>query len=178
MLKMRFKQLPILLIFLLIASIFINCVLTAKAQTVQAAPDFYLGVDVAFASISQTEQLIDNISSYTNFFIIGCAQKIGNTVDGGGIYNETRLTVISQYVYDKGLNFIVYSDDPSYSSKQWLENASANFGSKFMGIYYFDDPEGKTLDQAPYPVLVSANNFANAAYHYNETLVSWLQVQG
>lgn len=173
--QMRFKQLPILLIFLLIASLFINCVLIAKAQTVQAAPDFYLSVDVAFASISQTEQLIDNISSYTNFFIIGCAQKIGNTVDGGGIYNETRLTVISQYVYDKGLNFLVYSDDPSYPSKQWLEKASANFGSKFMGIYYFDEPGGKTLDQAPYPVLVSANNFTDAAYQYNETLTSWLR---
>ena len=74
------------------------------------------------------------------------------------------LAIISQYVYDKGLNFIVYSDDLSYPSKQWLENASANFGSKFMGIYYFDEPGGKTLDQARYPVLVSANNFTDAAY--------------
>ncbi|MGA3111080.1 MAG: hypothetical protein ABSE15_03510 [Candidatus Bathyarchaeia archaeon] len=171
---MRFKQLLILLVFLLISPLFVNCILPAKAQMAQAAPDFYLGVDVAFASIPQTEQLIDNVSTHTNFFIIGCAEKIGNTVYGG-IYNETRLTVISRYVYDKGLNFIVYSDDPSYPSKQWLENASANFGSKFMGIYYFDEPGGKTLDRAYLPVLLNANNFTDAANQYNKTLSSWLR---
>lgn len=82
--QMRLKQLLILLVFLLISPLFVNCILSAKAQTAQAAPDFYLGVDVAFASIPQTEKLIDNVSTYTNFFIIGCAEKIGNTVYGGG----------------------------------------------------------------------------------------------
>ncbi|MGA2682901.1 MAG: hypothetical protein ABSF44_14005 [Candidatus Bathyarchaeia archaeon] len=175
---MRFKQLSILLVFLLISPLFINCILIAKAQTAQAAPDFYLGVDVAFASVAQTEQLIDNVSSYTNFFVIGCAQKIGINSYGGGIYNETSLSIISRYAYNKGLNFIVYSDDPSYPSKQWLENATKNFGSSFMGIYYFDEPGGRTLDQAPYPdypVIISANNFTDAADKYNETLSSWLR---
>ncbi len=171
---MKFKLLPILLVILLISPLFINCTLTAMAETTQAASDFYVGIDVAFASIPQTEQLIDNVSSYTNFFIIGCAEKIGNTVYGG-IYNETRLSVISQYAYSKGLNFIIYSDDLSYPSKQWLENATAKYGNKFMGIYYFDEPGGKTLDQANYPVILSANNFTDAADQYVGMLSSWLR---
>ena len=169
---MRFKLTPILLVFLLISPLFISCIFTAKAQSEKQTPDFYLGVDVAFASIPQTEQLLDNISSYTNFFIIGCAQKIGNTLYGGGIYNQTSLTIISQYAYNKGLSFIVYSDDPSYPSKQWLENASIDYGNQFMGIYYFDEPGGKTLDQAAYPVVVTANNFTDAATQYVDTLNS------
>ena len=149
--NMRFKQSSILLVILLVLPLFINCNLAAKGQPAQASPPFYFGVDVAFASIPVTEQLIDNISSYTNFFIIGCAEKIGTNFYGGGIYNETRLSIVSQYAFDKGLNFIVYSDDLSYPSKGWLENAMADFGSKFMGIYYFDEPEEKPLTKRRTP---------------------------
>ncbi len=173
--NMRFKQLSILLVILLVSPLVINCFSAAKAQPAQTSPDLYFGVDVAFASIPVTEQLIDNISSYTNFFIIGCAEKIGNNFYGGGIYNETRLSIVSQYAYDKGLSFIVYSDDLSYPSKQWLENATVDFGKSFMGIYYFDEPGGKTLDQAAYPVLLSANNFTDAADQYVRTLNTWVR---
>jgi hypothetical protein len=169
---MRSKQLTFLLIILLISPFFVNCTLTVKAETAQTSPGVYVGVDVAFGSIAQTEQLIDNVSSYTNFFVIGCAQKIGSS-NGFGIYNETRLTIISQYVYNKGLNFIVYSDDPSYPSKQWLENATKNFGRHFMGIYWFDEPGGRQLDH-DYPAVTSAENFNNAANQYVNMLNQWL----
>ena len=140
---MKFKQPAVLLILLLILPLFLNCSLTAKAATTQTSPSLYFGVDVAFGSIAVTEQLIDNVSSYTNFFIIGCT----------GDYNLTRLTIISQYVYDKGLCFIVYSDDPRYPSRQWLADAKNNWGNSFLGIYYVDEPGGKQLDQSNYPVV-------------------------
>ena len=173
---MRFKQLTFLLIILLISPFFINCTLTVKAEIAQTTPSLYVGVDVAFESVAQTEQLIDNVSSYTNFFVIGCAQRIG-TGNGFGIYNETRLTIISQYLYNKGLNFIVYSDDPGYPSKQWLENANANFGSRFMGIYYLDEEGGKQLDQTAgaYPPVTSAENFSDAANQFVNVINSWLR---
>lgn len=166
---MRFKLLSALLIALLILPFFVNCAITVKAQTTDSSPSLYLGVDVAFDSIAQTEQLIDNVSTYTNFFIIGCAQWINNGLFGGS-YNETRLSVIAQYVYDKGLSFIVYSDDPSYPSKQWIENASENYGGKFLGIYYWDEPGGKQLDQTDSMLdVVSAENFSEAAKDYVNT---------
>ena len=139
---MKFKILTVLLIFLLILPLFLNCISTAKAVTPQTAPRLYFGVDVAFGSIAVTEQLIDNVSSYTNFFVIGCT----------GNYNLTRLTIISQYVYDKGLSFIVYSDDPRYPSSQWLAEAKNNWGNSFLGIYYDDEEGGKQLR----PVKVSS----------------------
>jgi hypothetical protein len=171
---MRLKQLGFLLIILLTSTFFINSSLTVKAETAQTSPSLCFGVDVAFESVALTEQLIDNVSSYTNFFIIGCAQFVG-TNGFGGMYNETRLSIISQYVYSKGLYFIVYSDDPSYPSRQWLENASESFGNHFMGIYYFDEPGGKQLDQTDYPAVTSAENFSNAANEYVSTLNLWLR---
>ena len=143
---MKLKQPTVLLILLLILPLFLNCSLTAKAATTQTSPSLYFGVDVAFGSIAATEQLIDNVSSYTNFFVIGCT----------GNYNVTRLTIISQYVYDKGLSFIVYTDNPRYPSSQWLEDAKNNYGNSFLGIYYYDEPGGKQLDQHNYPIVTAA----------------------
>jgi hypothetical protein len=139
--------------------------LTAKAATTQTSPSLYFGVDVAFGSIVATEQLIDNVSSYTNFFVIGCT----------GSYNLTRLTVISQYVYDKGLTFIVYSDKPSYPSSQWLEDAKNNWGNSFLGIYYDDEEGGKQLDQFNYPIVTAADNYSDAANSYVSMLNWWLR---
>ncbi len=103
--------------------------------------NIFLGVDVSFESVPATEQLIDKVSSYTNLFVIGCY----------GNYNLTRLSIISQYVYDKGLSFIVYTDNPRYPSSQWLADAKNTYGDNFLGIYYFDEAGGKQLDQASYP---------------------------
>ncbi|MGD0994520.1 MAG: hypothetical protein ABR909_03230 [Candidatus Bathyarchaeia archaeon] len=162
---MKLKQPTVLLILLLILPLFLNCGLTAKAATTQTSPSLYFGVDVAFGSIVATEQLIDNVSSYTNFFVIGCT----------GSYNLTRLTVISQYVYDKGLTFIVYSDKPSYPSSQWLEDAKNNWGNSFLGIYYDDEEGGKQLDQFNYPIVTAADNYSDAANSYVSMLNWWLR---
>jgi hypothetical protein len=152
---MKLKQFTVLLILLLVLPLFLNSQ-TAKAVTTQTTPNLYFGVDVAFESVAATEQLIDNVRSYTNFFIIGCT----------GNYNLTRLTIISQYVYNKGLTFIVYSDDPRYPSSQWLQEAKTNWGSSFLGIYYLDEEGGKQLDQAKYPIVTNATDYSNAAESY------------
>ncbi|MGA2387010.1 MAG: hypothetical protein ABSG33_10815 [Candidatus Bathyarchaeia archaeon] len=172
---MNLKQAALLLIVLLVSPFFVNSTLTAKAQTAQSSPGLYVGIDIAFGSMAQTEELIDNVSSYTNLIVIGCAQKIGNNNYGGGIYNETRLSVVSQYAYNKGLNFIVFSNDPSYPSKQWLENATENFGGHFIGLYYLDEQGGKQLDQANYTAVLSAKNFSDAASQYVTTINQWLR---
>ena len=156
---MKYKQLTVLLVFLLILPLFLNYNLTSKAATSHNFTKLFLGVDVAYESVPLTEQLIDNVSSYTNLFIIGCT----------GNYNLTRLSIISQYVYDKGLSFIVYSDYPKYPSSQWLSDAKNNWGNRFLGIYYFDEPGGKQLDQAKLPAVTTATNYSDAATKYVQT---------
>ena len=162
---MHFKQSKVLVIFLLILPLILNYSLPTKAASAQTSPALYVGVDVAFESIVETEQLIDNISSYTNFFVIGCT----------GNYNEDRLTTISQYAYDKGLTFIVYTDLPRYPSKQWLEDAHNNWGDSFLGIYFYDEPGGIQLDQSDYPFVTKADNYSDASNKYVSSLNWWLR---
>jgi len=168
---MKLKLPTVLLILLLILPLFLNCNLTAKAATGKTSPDLYFGVDVGFAGVAATEQLIDTVSSYTNFFIIGCTNN----------YNLTTLTTISDYVYSKGLYFIVYSDNPRYPSRQWLQDAKSNYGNSFLGIYYFDEPGGKQLDQQDYPTIpavevnVTSESYSDIANMYVNTLNYWIR---
>jgi hypothetical protein len=161
---MNFKHLTYLLILVIVLPLFINYSFTTKEVNAQTSPNFYLGVDVAFESVAATKQVIDNLSSFTNFFVIGCT----------GDYNETRLTIISQYAFDKGLTFIVYTDDTRYPSKTWLGDAQ-KWGSKFLGIYFYDEPGGKQLDQSSYPLVASANNYSDASNKYVSLLSRWIK---
>lgn len=153
---MKFKLFTVLLVFLMILPLFLNYNLNAHAATASTPQNLFLGVDVSFESVPATEQLIDEVSSYTNLFVIGCY----------GNYNLTRFSVLSQYVYDKGLSFIVYSDSPRYPSRQWLADAKKTYGDSFLGIYYFDEAGGKQLDQSSYPAVTSATSFKDAATKY------------
>ena len=62
----------------------------------------YVGIDAAYDNETLTA-LIDEVSSYTNLFIVGCTAITEN---------ETRLNDICQYLFDKGLSFIIYQDVP------------------------------------------------------------------
>ena len=163
---MRSKQLAVLLFLLLTSPILTNMTSSAKGDSAQTSTSLYFGVDVAFEDLTTTLQIIDEVSSYTNLFIIGCYGPKTLNDNGHPVYNETRLDVISQYAYGKGLSFIVYSDDPGFPSREWLHNAQTSFGDKFLGIYYYDEPGGKRLDQAKYPAFYYAENFSDAANRY------------
>jgi hypothetical protein len=172
---MKAKELAVLLILLMISPFLVDLGLTAKAESTQTSTGLYFGVDVAFESLSATLQIVDKVSSYTNLFVIGCYGPTTLNDNGYSVYNETRLNVISQYVYDKGLSFIVYSDYPSFPSREWLQNAATNFGNKFLGIYYCDELGGKQLDQADYPTFEYAENFSDATNRYVKTINWWLR---
>ena len=161
---MKTKPLTLLLILVLTLPLFITFSSPAKAAT-SSPPGLYVGVDVAYGSVPATEQLIDNISSYTNIFVLGC---VGN-------YNLTRLTVLCQYLYDKDMSFIVFSNDDRYPSKQWLQNAPAQWGDKFVGIYYLDEEGGRQLDQQDYPPVTNAANYSDAAAQFDSVISYWLR---
>jgi hypothetical protein len=163
---MKLGQLTILLVLLLILPVFLNLSLPTKAATTQPPPSLYVGVDVAYESITATKQLIDKISSYSNLFIIGCL----------GDQNETRLTVISQYVYDKNMSFIVYADDPRYPSQQWIQTAKTKWGNSFLGLYVYDEPGGRQLDFMKFPTVTSAANYTDAAYKFNNSINRYLSL--
>jgi hypothetical protein len=172
---MKLKELVIFLIVILISTFIINSTSSNIAQSAETATSLYFGVDVAFESLDETLRIVDEVSSYTNLFVIGCYGPVIQSNKSHPMYNETRLNYISEYVYEKGLSFLVYSDDPGFPSAEWLGNARANFGDKFLGIYYYDEPGGKQLDQANYPAFYYAKNFSDAADRYVNTINWWLR---
>ena len=172
---MKLKELVIFLVVILISAFIINSTSSNIAQSAETSTSLYFGVAVAFESIDETLRIVDEVSSYTNFFVIGCYGPLIQTNVSRPKYNETRLSYISEYVYEKGLRFIVYSDDPSFPSAEWLDDAKVNFGDKFVGIYYYDEPGGKQLDQANYPAFYYAQNFSDAADRYVNTVNWWLR---
>ena len=52
------------------------------ADTPTEVPDFYVGISVAYADLPAIKTLIDKVSSYTNFYVIGST---------GISENETKL---------------------------------------------------------------------------------------
>ncbi len=63
--------------------------------------------------------------------------------------NLTVMEQICDYAVDAGLNIIVYYSHNSGSGQScdaFLANATAQYGSHFLGVYYDDEPGGKMID--------------------------------
>ncbi len=130
-------------------------------------PDVFVGVDVAYADLPAIKNLINEISSYTNTFVIGSK---------GISYNETKLDETCQYLYDNGLSFMIYTEN-NYQrlfSSQWFEDSKSKWGKHFLGFYVFDEPAGRQLDYSENYMLEAAENSVDAGnlfvYNYDRYL--------
>jgi len=172
---MKTKYIVVLLISLLVFQVFLNSSFPVHAQTENQTSGVFFGVDVAYENLTEIKTLINEISPYTNVFVIGCT---------GITHNVTRLNDVCQYLYDKGLSFIVYTELPL--QRQWLEYAKTKWGERFLGFYFWDESGGKQLDlyeikdflghPVPgYPVW-EADNYTDAGNQFVYDLKTGLQV--
>ncbi len=131
--------------------------------------DVYVGVCAAYDSVAELKTLVDSISPYTNVFLIGST---------GITFNETKLNDLSQYIYDKGLSFIVYTDmhgPPQLPSRQWIESAKAKYGDRFLGLYVYDEVGGKHLDLWEYRAFTEADNYSDARQQFVTHLKQYIE---
>jgi hypothetical protein len=155
---------------ILLGSFFISSVFTPKAQA--KTPDVFVGVDVAYENMTEIKNLINEISSYTNFFVIGC-----NAITR----DKTKLEEICQYLYDKGSSFIIYQEWPlGYPFvSNWLETAKSRWGEHFLGIYYLDESGGRQLDLEPGWIVVrNPSDYTDAGNQFNRSIsysVNWFK---
>src|SRR4030065_1873978 len=105
------------LISVLVTAILLSVFISGNSSKVEYV-DVFVGVDAAYDSPEEIKTLVDAVSPYTNFFVIGSK---------GVTFNETKLDDVSQYIYNKGLSFIVYTDDHygQLPSRQWIGNTKA-----------------------------------------------------
>ncbi len=160
---MENKCLVVFLISLLTFQVFVNSSFPVHAQTVKQSPEVLFGVDVAYENLTEIKTLVNKISPYTNLFVIGCT---------GITYNITRLDEICQYIYDKGLSFIVYTERAL--QRQWLEDAKNRWGERILGFYVWDENGGKQIDLYEYKAFDLADNYTDASSQFVSLLKAGL----
>lgn len=136
---------------------------------------FYVGVEYAYGNDTQTAQeqlsrlqaLVDKVKDYTNLIVIG---SLGLT------FNQTALSQACDYIYNANLSIIVLftglefyevphlSPALAYNTTMWMLEAQQKYGEKFLGIWRYDEPGGRTLDQGIDPIVYKANVSKEASY--------------
>ena len=171
--KPKYIVITILLVFLLIVPVFLYYAFLVDNNVKEAPSGLYVGVDVAYDNVAEIKLLVDEISPYTNTIMIG---SIGIT------HNVEKLDDVCQYVYDRGMHFMIYMHPQNTSEgidvqRQWLADAKTRWGQAFLGLYSFDEPGGRQLDNAEYRALQdwSADNFTDAANKYTSWMGTILQ---
>ena len=156
---------------MLFVSLFLTCRFFDKPP-----PEIFVGVDVAYDNVAEIKLLVDEIRPYTNTIVIGST---------GITFDMEKLDDVCQYVYDRGFYFMIYAhplDDPNKLAIQcqWVLDAKPRWGEQFLGLYAFDEPGGRQLDNASYRIVREgwvADNYKNwteAADKYVNTAFIYL----
>jgi hypothetical protein len=164
-------------IALLIAAIFIPLsYLDHPNQSIPQSANVYVGVTFGLNTTTEAIELIDKVKDYTNLFIVDSwtLDTVNETVNG------TALTQVCDYAVSQDLSIIVYF---SYISHvvypwqiQWVEQAKQRYEDKLLGIYFFDEPGGKQIDQGSWnndtSTFTNVTSYSDAANKYVESLGS------
>lgn len=133
------------------------------------SPGVFVGIDVAYDGVEEIKELVDEISSYTNTFVIGST---------GITFDVTKLDEVCKYVYDRGMYFMIYmhlrnETDKREEQQQWVKDAGTRWEQRFLGLYAYDEVGGRQLDNATYKVLnEKPANYTDAAEKYTSRLNS------
>jgi hypothetical protein len=161
------KKLCFIAIFCVLLAVSLLFISTLIDSSTNESPDVFVGVDMAYDDVEEIKALVDEMSSYTNTFVVGSS---------GITFNVTKLDDVCNYVYSKGMYFMIYMHPKPelYDvQRQWVENASVRWGKQFLGLYAFDEPGGRQLDDADYKVLDETEtpvDYVDAAEKYAKKL--------
>ena len=162
--------LTVFLIALLIVLLFAGVQIYLSGNSSSGKVDILVGIDAAYDNVTDIKLLVDEVKSYTNFFVVGST---------GITFNETKLNDVCQYLNDSGLSFMTYTHtfrdaNPPipFDQFEWISYARNRWNGSFLGLYTYDEPGGHTIDDdVPYMVITQADNYSDAAnkYLYNLT---------
>ena len=151
--RVRKILIPASLIAILVVSMSAALYLSQPAGSqAKVDPKAYVGVAFGGNTTQQAEVLIDKVKSYTNLFILDSGR---NPISE----NQTKVEEICDYAVSRNLSVIVnlgIKDAGNSSAWGWFWNQPSldaikqrwtdRWGSKFLGIYYNDEPGGIQLD--------------------------------
>lgn len=143
-------------------------------RSTTSSPDVYVGVEAAYSGVANIEGLVNEVKSYTNFFVIG------STVI---TYNMSELNQVCQYINDSGLYFapFIHTNPEAFNQTQWVIQAQQTWGSRFWGLFPYDEAGGAQIDRARSSVengnislmlVQEADNYTDAADQFAANLSS------
>lgn len=150
-----------------------------KVQNTASGEDVYFGVTFGSNSTEEAKLLIDKVKEYTNLFI----------VDSWPIStNETALNEVCNYAVNANLSLIVFFDFISYRGypwlHEWLDTARERWGSKFLGIYLYDEPGGRQIDKRQWDegtslrkLFANVSDYSDAANKFVTSIPSSFSMQ-
>jgi hypothetical protein len=154
---------------LLISAFFVSPILFIPTPKKSVVPDVWVGVDAAFASINDTKQLIDQVKSYTNLFVVGSTSIT---------WNETSLNEVCQYLNESHMPFLTFGHpgaDQFFSGTEWVQHAKQIWSANFRGLYAYDEPGGHQIDHDFFFMCApQAANYSDAATKFVQNLTYYL----
>jgi len=125
--------------------------------------DLFVGIDVAYDKLDEIYELINEISSYTNLFVIGST---------GISYNETKLGQVCHYLYEHNMYFMIFGVRPS--RLLLLKSIEEKYPDNFLGVYFDDEQGGRQLDLHGHRWVFEAENYTDAATQFIDSSYNWL----
>ncbi|MEJ2271076.1 MAG: thermonuclease family protein [Candidatus Bathyarchaeota archaeon] len=160
---MTSKLLAVIVVILIVALVVLNLGFFGGFK--KETPDFFVGISAAYADVNLIKASIDEVSTYTNVFVIG---STGISADAD------KLNEVCQHLVDKSMYFIIYSN--IHYDLDIIYDAAKKFSNNFLGLYFGDEPGGKTLDKFEFRWVNEADNISDAAdqfvYHLHYFLNS------
>jgi hypothetical protein len=135
------------------------------------AVDVYVGVDAAYADMSELKARIDQVKDYTNIFILG---STAITMD------EAKLNEMSKYISERGLSFATYTHTTEntsidFNQSTWTAHAKQQWPNSFEGLYCYDEPGGYQVDcHSLFMMVKEIDLYSEAANLYVQRLHSYL----
>jgi hypothetical protein len=167
--RVRKILIPAVLIVILAVSMLAVYMSYSQSSQQKANPDVYVGVAFAGNTTAEAKQLIDKVKDYTNLFVFATGS---NPISK----NQSEIEEICNYAVANGLSVIVnvgVKDATEAPSWNWFWQQSSldaikqrwtqMWGTKFLGMYYNDEPGGIQLD------ATWRQFYEWAAGHLNET---------
>jgi hypothetical protein len=156
------------LAMVLVLAFFVSPILFIPKEK-KSSPEVWVGVDASFASVVDTEKLIDTVKSYTNLFVVGSTAIT---------WNQSYLNQVCQYLNDSDMRFLTFGHpgaDQFFSGKNWVRQAEQLWGTNFMGLYAYDEPGGHQIDHDTFFMCApQATNYSEAAAKFVQNLTYYL----